>query len=87
MSAVVALDWIAPAKNRIDHLYRREQGPFQSPCKRRRFEERDWRAQAGRRRRLKMQSMMVAFRAAMTRPGEMEKPRPAAAQPPAKTER
>jgi len=37
---------------------------------------------------LKMQSMMVAFRAAMTRPGEMQKPCPAAKQPqpPAKTE-
>ncbi len=34
-----------------------------------------------------MQSMMVAFRAAMTRPGELAKPLPAADQPPAKKER
>jgi hypothetical protein len=34
-----------------------------------------------------MQLMMVAFRAAMTRPGELAKPRPAADQPQAKNER
>jgi hypothetical protein len=34
-----------------------------------------------------MQSMMVAFRAAMTRPGELAKPRPAADQALAKNDR
>jgi hypothetical protein len=38
-------------------------------------------------RRETMQLMMVAFRAAMTRPGELAKPRPAADQPQAKNER
>jgi hypothetical protein len=34
-----------------------------------------------------MQSMMVAFRAAMTRPGEMAKPQPAKDQPQSKDKR
>jgi hypothetical protein len=38
-------------------------------------------------RRETMQSMMVAFRAAMTRPGELAKPRPAKDEPQAKNER
>ncbi len=89
MRAAVARVCAAAKKIFVAHLYRSTEGPFQSPCERRRFWERDWRVQVERRRRLTMQSMMVAFRAAMTRPGEMQKPRPAAEQPqpPATNER